>query len=346
MVVFLINIILSVCLLIIVPFIIGGVACDGLKLQNGIAKNYVIGTISIWGLCQLISVPVILLKGSFLWIVAIMSACIVITCFYGLLNKKYKICFEGLKTEKWYEMAAFVIMFLAVGCLVGLNILLQHMDADDSRFVVNAVDILRTNRLFLFDPATGENTDIWMGELVKDITSPWAVYIAFCAKLTGFHPTIMAHTILPVALLLLTCGVYWLLSEELIGSDKVYRCMFVCFVILISIYGYYSLYSAEAFMMTRIWQGKSVVACACIPMFFLFSMWIYKEYEKKQLYALLLMLSTAMCLLSGMGIIIGAMMSGCIGLAYGIGKKSIRVAGGIWLSAVPGAFFYILSCMI
>ena len=47
-----------------------------------------------------------------------------------------------------------------------------------------------------------------------------------------------------------------------------------------------------------------------------------------------------------MGIIIGAMLSGCVGLAYGIGKKSIRVAGNIWLAAVPGAVFYILSYMI
>lgn len=343
---FCISIILSAVFLVAAPFIIGGVMCSVLKLKSGIAENYVIGTITVWAVCQLISVPVILLKGSFAIIAVMLAGCIIITCFYGIAKKKYKINKDASKSKSWYEISAFAIMFLAIGGMVLLNIFLQHMDADDSRFVVNSVDILRTNRLFLFDPATGENTDIWMGELIKDVTSPWAVYIAFCAKLTGCHPTVMAHTILPVSLLLLTCSVYWLLSRELIGKDYVYRCMFVCFAILINMYGFYSLYSAETFMMTRIWQGKSVVACAGIPMFFLFSMWIYRAQEKKQLYVLLVILSTAMCLLSGMGIIISAMLSGCVGMAYGIGKKSIRVTGNIWLAAVPGAVFYILSYMI
>ncbi len=343
---FCVSIILSGIWLIAAPYIVGGVMCDVLKLKNGITENYVTGTVTVWAFCQLISVPVILLKGSFTIIAVMLAGCIVITSFYGIAKKKYKITKKASKQKKWYEISAFVIMFLAIGAMVLLNIFLQHSDADDSRFVVNAVDILRTNRLFLFDPATGENTDIWMGELIKDVTSPWAVYIAFCARLTGCHPTVMAHTILPVSLLLFTCGVYWLLSRELTGKDYVYRCMFVCFVILVNMYGFYSLYSAEAFMMTRIWQGKSVVACAGIPMFFLFSMQIYRAPEKKQLYVLLAILSMAMCLMSGMGIIISAMLSGCVGLAYGIGKKSIRVAGNIWLAAVPGAVFYIISSII
>ncbi|MCM1082020.1 MAG: DUF6077 domain-containing protein [Clostridium sp.] len=343
---FCISIILSAVWLIAVPFIIGGVACYVLRLKSGITENYVIGTITVWAVCQLISVPVILLKGSFTIIASLLVGSIIITCFYGIAKKRYKVIKKASEAKSWYEVSAFVIMFLAIGGMVLLNIFLQHTDADDSRFVVNAVDILRTNRLFLFDPATGENTSIWMGELIKDVTSPWAVYIAFCAKLTGCHPTVMAHTMLPVALLLLTCSVYWLLSRELIGTDNVYRCMFVCFAILVNAYGFYSLYSAETFMMTRIWQGKSVVACAGIPMFFLFSMWIYRTPEKKQLYVLLFILSTAMSLLSGMGIIIGAMLSGCVGLAYGIAKKNIRIAGYIWLAAVPGMVFYIISCVI
>ena len=39
---------------------------------------------------------------------------------------------------------------------------MQHTDYDDSRFVVNAVDMIRTDRMFLTNPSTGRELAKWM----------------------------------------------------------------------------------------------------------------------------------------------------------------------------------------
>lgn len=335
-----IKIILAVIILIIIPYMLGNSVCMILKLDLTLSKSFVIGFITIWALCQMLTVPLVIFKRNFMIVVVVLSVIIAAICIFGIARKS----FAGIiiKTNNMTERAALIIMIGAIGTLLIVTAIMQHTDADDSRFVVNAVDIVRTNRMFLTNPATGQDLSVWEGELLKDITSPWAVFIACCAKLTGIHPTIMAHTILPLALTLAVCMVYWMLSEIFFKKKTVYRCIFVCLTLLINVYGYYSVYSAETFTITRIWQGKAVVASLGIPLIFLISMWIYENTKQRGLYILLFATSLAMCLMSGMGIIIAAIMTGCIAVVYCIIKKDLKILVKIGLSAMPCVGYFLL----
>jgi len=225
-----------------------------------------------------------------------------------------------------------VIMEVMIVALLFAIIFLQHTDADDSRFVVNAVEIVRTNRMFLTDLITGQELEIWIGELVKDVTSPWAVYIAYYAKMTGIPVVIMAHSVLPAALILCALAVFWLLAEEFFGKNLTDKSMFLCFVILLNVYGYHSIYTAEAFLLTRIWQGKAMVSSVAIPAMFLLCMWIYENPKKYGYYVLAIFLDLGMCLMSGMGIVFGAVLLGAVAVVYGFKKKSMSMV--VYLGAI------------
>lgn len=339
-----IKIVLAVIILIIVPYMLGNSVLGVLKLELTLSKSYVTGLVTIWALCQMITVPLVLLKKSFVIVVVVLSVIVLAICVYGIIKKS----FAGfiIKANNMTEKVALLVMLLTIGALLAITAIMQHTDADDSRFVVNAVDIVRTNKMFLTNPATGQELSIWEGELFKDITSPWAVFIACCAKLTGIHPTIMAHTILPLVLTLAVCVVYWMLSEVFLSGKTVYKCIFVCMTLLINVYGYYSVYSAETFTITRIWQGKAVVASLGIPLIFLISMWIYENTKQRGLYILLFVTSLAMCLMSGMGIIISAIMIGCVAFVYCIMKKDLSVLFKIGVSAVPCVLYYLISVVV
>lgn len=333
-----INIILALIVLILIPILMGNSICTILKLDITIGKAYTVGFVGMWAILQLITVPLVMLKQSFMIVVIVESVLICAICLYGLIKRRFASPIPKLKGLG--EKAAFAVMCIIVVALLVVTALMQHTDADDSRFVVNAVDIVRTNKMFLTNPATGQPIAVWEGELIKDVTSPWAVFIAYCAKVTGIHATIMAHTFLPIVLTLMMCVVYWLLSDIFFRGDIVYRSVFTIMAIILNVYGYYSVYSAETFAITRIWQGKAVVASIGIPFIFLIGMWIYENVEQNGLYVLLFMTALAMCLMSGMGIIIGAVMSGCIGFVYGVMKKNIKAFLKIVAAALPCIIYF------
>ncbi|MCM1273178.1 MAG: DUF6077 domain-containing protein [Clostridium sp.] len=338
------NIILAVVVLGIVPVLMGNTICTLCHEELLWGKSYVLGMMGMWAVCQLISVPVILAKGSFLIVAGMLSGIFVIISSYALIRKKYPIFPYNM--QNIWDRLGFAVMVSLILVIVVLGIVLQHTDNDDSRFVANAVDICRTNRMFLTNPASGELLGAWRGELVKDVTSPWAVFIAWVATLTGANAAVTAHVILPVFIYIMIGCIYFMLSKELVGDRLVYRSLFVCFAMLVTVFGFYSNASAEAYTMLRIWQGKAVVAGVGVPLVFLLCMWIYRKCDKKSYYILLFVCEISLCLLSGMGIIIGAVMAGCLGLIYGIVKKNIRVCLGMWLTVLPCAVFYAVNSLL
>lgn len=338
-----INVVLAVLVLWAVPYLAGNGFCEILQIKKTIPKLYLMGLVAIWAFCQLVTVPFVLLKASFWIVIILLSAWILFLGGYGVYRRDFP-GFDRKRRTKEQRAVLFVtgvlILLFMLGVLLG-----QHTDADDSRFVVNAVDIVRTNRMFLTDPNTGNEISTWLGELSKDVTAPWAVYIAYCGKLTGLSPTIIAHLFLPLSIFTAIFGVWWMLSECFFGKDILHRCIFLDALMFLHIYGYYSVFSAETFTMVRLWQGKAVIAGLGIPAMLLMFLWIY-QHNRKTNYICLALLNLALCLMSGMGVIIGALLLGCFGLLYGIFKKNWRLTLYFWMMIIPnGVYYLIYSCI-
>ncbi len=334
------NGILIVIVLWIMPYLSGSGFCKLMREKCSLAKSYIMGWVVIWSFCQLITVPLVLLKASFLLVFVLMLLGIGSLCIYSIITKSYR---EGLgegriNFQRSNHKSVIIVSGLFMVLFIGIAFATQHIDADDSRFVVNAVDIIRTNRMFLTDPTTGLPLECWTGELCKDVTAPWAVFIAYCAKASGVSATIMAHTFLPIALITAIFCVWWLLSEVFFDKDVVHRCIFMDTLLFLHIYGYYSVYSEETFMMTRLWQGKAVVAALGIPLCLLICMWLYEESCKKY-YIMLAMSNVALCLMSGMGVIIGGLILGVFGGLYGIWTRKILTAINYWIILLPNVLY-------
>ncbi len=346
-----VSIVLVILVLGIAPLLAGQGICYLLKLNRDICSCFVVGNISIWALCQIISIPFIICKASFLWVVILMTGCTLFIIALGLyLEKgKYKqlfnisVFFGDYRSLKRIETGAVILMLILLSVFITATVILQHIDADDSRFVVNAVDIIRTHRMFLTNPATGEYLGEWRGEVSRDVVSPWSVYVAYCSFVTMIHPTVVFHLILPVFLYITVFCTYWRLSGELVEDGVIYRCIFTLSLLMLSIYGYTSAYTAETFLITRLWQGKSVVVGLGVPLLITVYVKIFSESMRVGRFIFLVLVETALCLTSGMGIIIGALMAGSYGIAYAIIKKDFRIGLYLCLTAVPNVLCYAIS---
>lgn len=320
--------ILALILLGAVPFFMGNAVCEMLKMKKSIAELYFWGMVVWWAVFQLITVPAVFLKASFSVVIVGVSSVMILIYLYGVYKKKFPSFL--IKTNKTNEKVFAFLAVLIVFLFLIFSLLGQHGDADDSRFVVNAVDICRTNRLFLTDPVTGQELSSWTGELIKDLTAPWAVFVAYCAKITTIHPTIMAHTVLHFVLNVLAICLWEMYAQEFFENDIVHKSIFVILAVLLNIYGSFSVYSAECFFITRLWQGKAVVAAIGIPAMVLLCIRIYKADRPGKYIIMLGLMNLAMCLMSGMGIVTGALVIGCFGLLYGIRKKNIKLTLKMW----------------
>ena len=241
---------------------------------------------------------------------------------------------------------ALALMILIIGVVIYQFIVLRNADADDSRFVVNAVDMVRTDRMFLTNPANGREISYFRGELAKDAIAPWAVYPASVSRWTGISPSVFLHSIVPILMVILVSLAYCLLSRKFVPEGWGGRCFFVFLLWLINIYGYYSIYGPETFIMIRSWQGKAVVASFAIPMMIYIFFCIYESPAGWGKYISLLAVNLCMCFLSGMGLIIGAVMIGCYAIVYTIAKRNIRILPKMLLMCIPNAVYYYLYTLV
>ena len=310
----------------------------------------------MWALLELVSIPVAWYKKSFnitvyvvyiLSVILALAGCVVVILFSENVRDRlcgYKKAFEDKsKRDTILNIVVFAVMISGVVLFIIHHIAYTHADADDSRFVTNAVDICRTNMILRTDPTTGGAIIPEYGDFSKDIVSHWSVYLAYIGRICYMSPTIAAHTFLPAMIYLMLFGVYWMISGDLF-KDKIFeRSSMLIIALVVLVYGGYSTHGMEMVTMVRIWQGKAVVASLGISSLIYLFFCIYKEPEKLSYYVLLLLNNIAMGLMSGMGVIIAPIMTMCFGIVYMIITKKFRVVLLMTITCIPSGILYYLG---
>lgn len=333
------NITLQVLMLLVFPLVLGFATCSIMRLDpRNICKCFSVGNFTAWALFELVALPIVNLKLSFTLLVIVASvlylAVIVIGvfCYVRDLEDWRRKPWKRYKPD-WYDILLFVILLAVIARVLFLFAAYTHTDNDDSRFMVNVIDILRTDKLFLINPATGNPIRDFAGELLRDIMSPWAAFQAYLAKLTLTDATILCHTIQPLYLVLLLFTVQWQLAGHVVGDRIGDKCLFCLIYWALIIFRPYNGWNAEDYILVRLWQGKSVVAGIAIPYFLYLLFESYKEFKWRTV-ILMAVVNVGMCLTSNMGVLFGGVLAGLYGLVYWIAKRNWRYAVGIWLTAV------------
>ena len=126
-----------------------------------------------------------------------------------------------------------------------------------------------------------------------------------------------------------------LIGRRLFQGDMKSTGMFLCFLSLIHIFSYYSVYTQGTFMLIRIWQGKAVLAALLLPAVFYFGMRVFQGESKSGDWMGLLLLMVSCSLVSSMGIMLAPVMLGIFGILYGLLKKQWKRLGLAVLCTLP-----------
>lgn len=343
-----IQFILVAGVILVMNLMAGIIVCTVLKIKPGPAVCELCGAAAMGTYCELVTVPLVLLRAPFTAAAWLIAAGYIVFDVIGIAT-----LIRTCRKEKWWEKGrkSFVFdkrLFLYAGVIgvtifvIFKSITLQHADEDDTRFVVNAMDMVEHNTLFLTNPATGRVIGSWYGELLKDVVSPYSVFPAAVGYFMNMKPVIAYHSIMPIVFLVIISFLYYELGQRFFPEQKDFKCLFVIFLWIINIFGYYSVYGQETFMMTRLWQGKSVVAAIGIPATLMLLLDVYDDPTNRAAYILLAMVNASMCFFSGMGILLMPIMIVCFGATYSVVKKNGAIIICLGMTCIPNIMCYVI----
>lgn len=280
-------------------------------------ENLVCGYAAMFALFELLALPLIFTRQSFDTLKYIFGGFCLILAAAGMFRIRKEILpgvkerFSAVGRIPWPMWAAFLFIAIQMGAYVfGMA-----TDLDDSFYVATATTTLETNGMFTHGAYTGRLA----GELPsRYVLAPFPILLAFYSDAVKMHPAVVAHTVQPVFFLMISYMIYGFIGKKLFSGERKSSGFFLLFLTLVQTFSYYSVYTQGTFMLTRIWQGKALLASFLLPAIFYYSRCCMEEGAERGEWIRLLVLMLSSCLVSSMGMMLAPVMLGLMALLYGI----------------------------
>lgn len=262
------KVLITFGVLLAAPFCMGLIPArvmPGGRQKKSPALIYLAGFFLALAVFQIIAVPVILLKPwGFPIIVRLYSGALILLSAAGLivgrkvlgdLAENGRELWEGRRRPS-VETALYWIL---AGGLILFQIYMAYtkasFDGDDAYYVAQSVIAEQSDVLYRILPYTGLTTTVD----VRHALASLPIWEAYLARMTGIHPAIIAHSVLPLVLIPITYLLYYLIGRRLLGKENRKLAVFIIFVSVLQIFGNTSIYTNATFFLMRTWQGKSVL---------------------------------------------------------------------------------------
>lgn len=353
------GILLFIVLSLFVPYLLGTIWTKKLSRvyeQNSIALALVMGTLTMFACYQIPAVFMIIKRYPFRQLTIVFVCEIVILCVFSLIYnaRRYKDILSKKKEELhliWKESVLVKVLMVSFLCMViGQAVLLSYADiydTDDARYLSEGLDAIQTNQMLLTHPLTGEALDSPIGEMVKDVVSPWSMFLASMSELTQIHIATLSHVLIPLVLIPLCYLIYWLLSIKIFSfAQREKRILFMNFLCVLFMFGRLSAFWDSAYLLYRIWQGKAILAAIIIPFLFWLMNGIMEDDEHAGNYILLFITMIALCILTPISFIFPPVIVGVYGLMIAFYKKKPMIVIKVFLACLPVLCYLLVSELI
>jgi len=318
------QIIIVYILLLPVPAVIGTIFSGKYGGRGCVLFSWVSGQILLWAGFHFLSIPIILMEQSFLILAVlfgIYTAALVAVAAILKIGKyrKRENIFRSSRQLKQIEWKKHYLLWVVFGVLLLiqliLTILMAYEEGDDAFYLAISVITESSDTMYQILPYTGATT----GLDARHGLAPFPIWIAWLARVSGVHAVTIAQVLLPLVIILMTYAIYYLIGVRLFAQKEHKLPFFMILVELLVLFGGYSVYSAENFLLVRASQGKAVIANIILPFLFLLFILILEELQEKatvnKYYWILTALTmTSGCLCSTQGTILTCMMLGVMGL--------------------------------
>lgn len=325
-------------LVLVLPACVGNCFAGVDKPHKNIVFLWISGQMLLWAGFQLICVPVILTEGRLekvvLWYGVYITGLLAVSAVLWFRNHKGP---KAVWTQK--PDREVVILWVIFGVLLLLQLVLAvvmvYNDGDDAYYVAISTAAQESGKMYQKLPYTGMSTELD----VRHGLAPFPIWIAWLSQMTGIATVAVAKTLLPVALISMTYGVFYLIGSRGLSQGKNLPLFLICTEVLV-LFGDYSFYTVENFMIARSRQGKAALGSILIPMIFFLLLLLFRRLQEKQkitvgFWILLTAVMTSCCLASTMGALLACMLVGVAGICGAIAYKNRKILPPLAACCVP-----------
>ncbi len=353
--------------LFLIPTIVGGIAAVFVdKGKDSLLLSWITGQMMLWALFQLISVPLIL-KGSRFYtdfsrpidadnpvftVVTLYLAAAAVLVLLGFLFSLRHLRRHTMRVKvvrgydegkgKWFRVL-WVLFWLLLLFQMFQAVWMTYGDGDDAFYVAVSTIAEESNTMYQKLPYTGGST----GLDIRHGLAPFPIWIAFLARMSGIPSVIVAHVAVPLMLIPMTYGIYYLIGTKLCRNRSEKLPLFLVLTELLVLFGDYSFYSVENFMIARSRQGKAALGSIVIPMtVYLFLLILERIQENRKvecvLWLLLLCCVFTGCMCSTMGAVLLCMVTGVTGICAAVCYKKWNLLIPMALCCIPAVCYAVI----
>ena len=328
------NIAVLFLMLVVVPWIVGTLYTGFLpEERNGCLLSWVAGHIILWGFFEIIALPLIFQRKSLGFLCLVYGSAVCLLAAIALVLNWRSLIGMVRKAVGFFRSISFVgwgnLLFVFGQAYVYIRYL--HIDEDDAFYVGAASTAVATDTIFSINPYTGAE---YAKLPSRYVLSPFFSFTAFLSKISHVHPAVTAHVVLAAVLILTSYSVYALIGKKLFSGQPKYAEYFLFFLIIITLFSVYTVYTQGMFGLVRIWQGKAVFCAVLAPMVCYMALCLYSEQAAAPDWWFTFMLMCASCMVSSMGIMLGAVMLGIFGIVDLAKSRNVK------------AFIYTVLCCV
>ncbi len=301
-----------------IPAAVGTIFWGIKKHTESLPFQWVSGQLLLWTLFMLLCLPLTIRKVDFIYLVWIYTALVaglllvsggLYLRWRGKRRGDFRVVYQEDQTEK---KTAFFLWLIFWGLLLFQlfqAVRLAYGDGDDAYYVAVTTTTNNAGTMYRKIPYTGVTTELD----VRHALAPFPVWIAYLAQVTGAKSAAVAHVAVPLMLISMTYAIFFLIAEKLFWRKKDRIPLFLIFTELLALFGDYSYYTAENFMLARSRQGKAALGNIVIPVLFLLLLsWLEALQEKRKLslkyWVLLFSTMTTACLCSTLGAVLSFLL--------------------------------------
>lgn len=338
-------------LLLGVPAAIGGLCAHVHDGGGQLIFRWISGQFLLWAGFQVICVPMIL-KGQSLtclvWVFSGYGAVLLLLAAALDIRNRIKNRGRGAAALRMGGRPdGGAVLWAAFGALLLFQLVravsFAYADADDAYYVAAAAIAEKSDTMYQVLPYTGGGTELDG----RHGLAPFPIWIAFLARLSGMPVVTVAQVVLPVVLIAMTYGIYYLFAAELFPGKRSQQALFLIYAEILVLFGNYSIYTVENFMIARSRQGKAALGNIVIPFLLLLLLQLLHRQQKKErilpsYYLLLGAVATAGCLCSTLGTLLICMAIGLAGLLGAVCCRRPGALAPLALCCTPCVAYMIL----
>lgn len=172
------------------------------------------------------------------------------------------------------------IFFALVIFQMVMAVVMASFDGDDAYYVVESLLAQQADAMNTILPYTGTTTILDKRHALAVIT----MWIAFIARMSDIHATIVSHSVIPLIVIPLVYLVYVEIGRILFRRRQEIIPVFMIIVSALMIFGNVSIYTPATFFLTRTWQGKALVSNLVFPLILWVFLWMLEDAKRTNIF--------------------------------------------------------------